>query len=67
MRSNALQLSSVSKEEAAKGLSLQVVLNYTEGQKVYVNGLVLAESKYTVEDGKIYINVALDNVIIEVR
>ena len=68
IRNNALQLSSISTEEAAKGLSMQVVFDAPlDDYKVYVNGFVLDESKYTVKDGKIYINVALDNVIIEVR
>ena len=66
IRSNALQISSVSDEEAAEGLSLQAVFEApTTAYKVYVNGF--ATDDYSVVDGKIYVNVALDNVVIEVR
>ena len=65
---NAMQITSISEEEAAKGLSLQVVFDAPETDyKVYVNGFALDASAYTVEDGKIYVNVSLGNVIVEVR
>ncbi len=66
IRENGLQISSISDEEAAKGLSLQAVFEVpTTAYKVYVNGV--ETRNYTIKDGKIYVNVALDNVVIEVR
>jgi hypothetical protein len=64
-----MQITSISEEEAAKGLSLQVVFALPETEySVYVNGVKVEENvAYTVTDGKIYVNVSLNNVIVEVR
>ena len=69
IRENAMQITSISEEEAAKGLSLQVVFELPETEySVYVNGIKVEENvAYTVTDGKIYVNVSLNNVIVEVR
>ena len=66
IRSNGLQISAVSAEEKAKGLTVQAVFNEpTADYEVYVNGVTTTD--YTVTDNKIYVDVALDNVIVEVR
>jgi hypothetical protein len=63
---NALQLSSISDEESAKNLSVTAVFEVPETEyEVYINGF--KTNNYRVENGKIYVDVALDNVIIEIR
>ncbi|MBQ4053096.1 MAG: hypothetical protein IJD33_02025, partial [Clostridia bacterium] len=63
---NALQLSSISDAESAKNLSVTAVFEAPNTEyEVYVNGF--KTSNYRVESGKIYVDVALDNVIIEIR
>ena len=63
---NALQLSSISDAESAKNLSMTAVFEVPDtAYEVYVNGF--KTTNYRVENGKIYVDVALDNVIIEIR
>ena len=63
---NALQLSSISNAESAKNLSVTAVFEAPNTEyEVYVNGF--KTSNYRVESGKIYVDVALDKVIIEIR
>lgn len=47
------------------GLTIQIALDYTEGQKVYINEVETTE--YTVQDGKAIVTVDFDDVIVEVR
>ena len=66
MKGNAIQIYSISDAEAEKGLSLEVVLTApSTDYKVYVNGV--ETDAYSVLDGKIYVSLALDNAIIEIR
>ncbi len=60
---NAIQLNNVRGD--VKGLSLTVALDYTEGQSVYVNGSKVSEP--TVENGKVYVTVAMGATIVEVK
>jgi hypothetical protein len=60
---NAIQLSDV--RGNAAGLTLQVALKYTEGQKVYVNGAEVEPTK--VENGKAYVTVDFGPVVVEVK
>jgi hypothetical protein len=60
---NAIQLINVRGTTA--GLELQVALDYTEGQKVYVNGFAVTPDK--VENGKAYVTVAFGATVVEVR
>ncbi len=65
---NAIQLNNVRTDaEGADitGLELTVVLDYTAGQSVYVNGM--KTSDYTVENGKVYVTVAMGATIVEVK
>ena len=59
----AIQITNV--RGSVEGLGLQIVLDYTAGQTVYVNGKAVSPVK--VENGKAYVNVAFGAVIVEVR
>ena len=61
---NAIQLNNVRGDAA--GLTLTVALDYEAGQSVYVNGKKL-QSGYTVENGKVFVTVAMGATIVEVR
>ena len=66
IRGKALQLSAISSEERAKNLSVTAVFEAPNTEyAVYVNGF--KTNNYSVENGNIYVNVALDNVVIEIR
>ena len=66
IRNNALQISSISSDESAKTLSLTAVFEAPNSEYgVYINGF--KTNNYRVENGNIYVDVALDNVIIEIR
>ena len=66
IRGKALQLSAISSEERAKNLSVTAVFEAPNTEyAVYVNGF--KTNNYRVENGNIYVNVALDNVVIEIR
>ena len=66
IRKNALQISSISSDESAKNLSLTAVFEAPNSEYgVYINGF--KTNNYRVENGNIYVDVALDNVIIEIR
>ena len=60
---NGVQITSVRGETA--GLKFQIVLDYTAGQSVYVNGI--KSSNYTVENGKVYVTVDMGATVVEVR
>ncbi len=52
-------------EGDTEGLTIQIALDYNEGQKVYINE---EETKdYTVKNGKAIVTVDFDDVIVEVR
>ena len=63
---NGVQIDNVRAENGAStaGLSLQIVLDYQDGQKVYVNGV--QTNNYTVENGKVYITVAFGATVVNV-
>jgi hypothetical protein len=66
IRKKALQISSISSDESAKNLSLTVVFEVPDSEYgVYINGF--KTDNYRVENGNIYVDVALNNVIIEIR
>lgn len=60
---NGIQISSVRGDTA--GLTLQIVLDYTAGQSVYVNGVKVSNPK--VENGKVYVTVSMGATIVEVK
>jgi hypothetical protein len=60
---NAIVINNVRGDTA--GLQLQLALNYTQGQKVYVNGVEVQPTK--VENGKAYVTVAFGAAIVQVR
>ena len=60
---NGVQITSVRGDTT--GLSMQIVLNYVAGQKVYVN--VVETSNYTVENGKVCVTVDFGATIVEVK
>ena len=60
---NAIQLINVRGNTA--GLKLQVALDYTAGQTVYVNGVAVTPEK--TENGKAYVTVAFGATVVEVR
>ena len=61
---NAIQLNNVRGD--VDGLTLTVALDYETGQSVYVNGKKL-QSGYTVENGKVFVTVAMGATIVEVK
>ena len=60
---NGVQITSVRGD--ATGLKIQVSLSYSQGQKVYVNGVEV--NNYTVENGKVIITVDFGATVVEVR
>ena len=62
---NSVQITDV--RGNVSGLGLQIVLNYTDGQSVYVNGVKLSSDGYTVENGKVIVNVNFGATVVEVR
>ena len=60
---NGVQITSVRGDTT--GLSMQIVLNYVAGQKVYVNGV--ETTNYTVENGKVCVTVDFGATIVEVK
>ena len=62
---NSVQITDV--RGSVSGLGLQIVLKYTDGQSVYVNGVKLSSDGYTVENGKVTVNVDFGATVVEVR
>ncbi|MBR2646329.1 MAG: hypothetical protein IKD47_02055, partial [Clostridia bacterium] len=60
---DGIQITSVRGD--TEGLQLQIVLNWADGDKLYVNGV--ETNNYTVENGKVYVTVAMGAMIVEVR
>ena len=60
---NGVQITSVRGDTT--GLKLQIVLDWEEGDRLYVNGVEVSADK--VEDGKVYVTVAMGATIVEVR
>ena len=60
---NGVQISSVRGDTA--GLTLQIVLDYTAGQSVYVNGVKV--SNPVTENGKVYVSVDMGATVVEVK
>ena len=61
---NALQISNVRGD--VEDLKFQIVLDCTDGQKIYVNGADYT-AKARIENGKAYVTVDMGAVIVEVR
>ena len=63
---NGLQLTNVRAGDVdTTGLKLQIALDYTDGQTVYVNGVATTPDK--TENGKAYVTIAFGAAIVEVR
>ena len=60
---NGVQITSVRGD--ATGLKIQVSLSYSQGQKVYVNGVEVND--YQVQNGKVIVTVDFGATVVEVR
>lgn len=55
------------KKNANSGLKVKLVLAYTAGQKVYLNGKLLDASAYTVENGYVIVTTDFANCTLQVK
>ena len=60
---NGVQITSVRGDTT--GLKLQIVLDWKDGDKLYVNGM--QSDNYTVENGKVYVTVDMEATVVEIK